>query len=350
MSEAEQSEEEERPPDDPEVAPQGGELASGGAAPTPEAPDTSTTPTSRKDTKWDHTRRFLALLLIVAAGVGFFVARETDEFRSCETKVTRTSDAPPKVSSEQTCKALPPQDLLPFFLVALALLWADLTSIELFGLGRVAKRLNEQDGRQNALEASQQRLENRVETNVRTDQSVAITFANDENVARLAGKVVDLERIAAAGGLAPRPPDSRPLGSGTERDADATSEPAVEPEGHLSLFLAAFAPVQPWVEAARRLNQPRFAAAVGRAAQERPSADENLVTSDRELLSRIERGGTLKAYDLVQWAISNAFQIDAVRTTYSAGETATHESLRVATDFARDLWADLQRRGLVADE
>jgi hypothetical protein len=277
-------------------------------------------------------RRSVALLLVVIAAGAFVWARQYDEFQSCQTTTTHSADVPPKIATKEECKALPPQDLLPLMLVALALLWPDLGSVELFGLGRIARRLNAQDARQNVLEAAQQRLENRVETTVSTAQNVAISFATDPSAARLVETVVNLDRRLA------------------ETPQAAETDAATAPDdGTLQAFLEAFAPIQPWVEVARRLNQPLFANALrDAAASGRPSDDPRLLETDKQLLRLIERPGQPMDLDeLLVWANENALQLDAVRDTFAAGESATPESLRVATKFARMLGSDLQRRGLV---
>jgi hypothetical protein len=288
-------------------------------------------PVKSRDSGLDTARRVLALLLVVVAAGGFVAAREYDQLESCQTTETRPVEGARSVETERRWEPLPPEDLLPIFLLALALLWPDLTSVELFGLGRIARRLNDQDARQNTLEAAQQRLENRVETTVSTTQSIALNFANDENYARLVDRVVELERRAGVEGEEPGPP----------------AEPA---EGTLAEFREEFRPIQPWVEVARRLNQPLFAQVLREGADSgRPSDDPRLVEADKQLIARIERPGRPFEFDeFLAWGHENALQIDAVRDTYAAGENATRESLRVATKFARMLWSDLQRRGLAA--
>jgi hypothetical protein len=271
------------------------------------------------------------LAIVVAVG-GFFYARTYDEFESCQTKVTKTSGTPEKVERETSCEPVGVETMVPALLLVLALMWPDLAAVELFGLGRVTRRLNEQDARQNQLEVAQQRLENRISIGI--DNSPTFNnFASDPFTALLAErKVAEAQRLLA------------------ERNADG-QEPPTSTVGFAQLE-AAVEPLKPWLNVARRLNDPMFAAAVAAgAAAGSPSDDPRLLQPDVELLRRVQRPG--HPFDVAavqQWAAENSLQVDAVRDTLRAGTAANPESIRVATKFAGQLLSDLQRRGLVANE
>lgn len=264
-------------------------------------------------------RRFLALLVVVVAVGGFFVARANDGFESCETKVTQTSTAKSKVERTETCKPLPVETMVPALLLVLALMWPDLTSVELFGLGRITRQLKQQDTRQDELEASQQHLENSIQNINAVQQSPTINnFATDPAAAHMTEMAVDAER---------------------EDDAYA----------HL---LTAAGPLKPWLNVARRMNGPKFAEAVrAGAASGALAGHPSLQPPDVELLRQVQRPGRPFAVDeLERWAEENAVQLDAVRDTLAIGTDANAESVRVATRFAEQLLSDLRRRGLLATE
>jgi hypothetical protein len=285
-------------------------------------------------TPWQtKLRRGLALLAVLVAVGGFFGARAYDEFESCQTNVTRTSGSPEKVQRETNCKPLPAETLVPVLVLVLALMWPDLTSVELFGLGRVSRRLTEQDARQNQLEAAQQRLENRIENTVAVQQNPTFNFGTNPAAALIAEhKVEEDERRRAAG----------------EAGADGAASSA---ESYARLK-AAVEPLKPWLNIARRLSDPMFAEAVaGGATSGSPADDPRLLPSDVELLRHVQRPGQPFDLDgLRRWASENSLQIDAIRDTMRAGPAANPESVRVATKFAGQLLSDLQRRGLVATE
>lgn len=289
---------------------------------------------------WATARRLVALAVVLVAVAGFFWARETDHLAACTTKVTRTSDRPPVVTREESCDPLPVDSLVPVLLAVLALMWPDLASVELFGLGSIARRVNKQDARQNHLEAAQQRLENRLEATVtataRQSQGIELNFGTNASLARLA------ETVAKGGGSGESAAET------STEESPQTSEPSKE--ALLSEFSVVVEPVTPWLEVARRLNSARFSAVLHDGADSgTPSDDSRFVNTDKELLRRVERPG--QPFDveaLERWASENALQLDAVRDTVHAGSDASTESLRVATKFASQLRSDLERRGLVA--
>jgi hypothetical protein len=275
-------------------------------------------------------RRGIALLAVVVTVGGFFGARASGELDSCQTKVTRTSGSPAKVERVTECEPLPVETVAPALLLVLALMWPDLTSFELFGLGKVTRRLNDQDARQNELEAAQMRLENRVSVDVANSPTFN-NFPNNPVQALDAERMVDeaqrrISEQLEGGEKQPEP-------------ADLFEELRVGSE-----------PLKTWLNIARRLNDPIFSQAVeAGAASGSPADDPRLIPADAELLRRVQRPG--QPFDLAglrQWAAENALQIDAVRDTLSAGPSANSQSVRVATKFAGQLLSDLQRRGLVA--
>lgn len=276
------------------------------------------------------TRRVVALLVVLVMAGGFFYAGDTGSLRHCETKVTRSDDKPPKVSTEESCRPLPVESLIPGLLLVLALMWPDLASVELFGLGRVARRLTAQEERQNELQAAQHRLENQIEANLTVQQNPTINFAMNPYMALLTEAKVNAHGQQVPGTGAPA--------EGQDRDALLVS------------FLSAAAPLKPWLNLARRLNDPTFAAVVREGATSgSPADDPRLLPPDKRLLQEVQRPGhPLDVEEVVAWATENSLQLTAVRDTLNAGSHANPESLRVAVKFAGQLFSDLQRRGLVA--
>jgi hypothetical protein len=243
--------------------------------------------------------------------------------------MSRTSGTPVKVERVERCSPLPVETMIPALLVVLALMWPDLTSVELFGLGRIQRRLHDQDIRQTQLEAVQQRLESRIENTLAVQQNPTINFGTSSAAALIAESKVDDDgrRLAEAGGE---------HGSSSVDQSEA--------------LMASVEPIKPWINLARRMNDPGFAAVVDAgAASGSPSDAPGLMRSDVALLRKVERPGhPFDVTALRAWASENSLQLDAVRDTLSAGAQANPESIRVATKFANQLFSDLQRRGLVA--
>lgn len=294
------------------------------APPSPQGPDAGT-----RASKGAIARRAIALLAVLAASAGFFVARATGELESCETKITWTSGTPAKVVHEEVCKPLPIESLVPALLLILALVWPDLASVELFGLGRVSRRLEEQDARQSQLESAQQRLETRIENSIQMGQVTNVFPASPMAALAVESYVEELQR--------------RSQGVGAETSEDAAPE--------WSELVEAAAPLRPWLSVARRLNDPVFQHALTEGAASGSSADApGLVPEDRQVLKQVQRAG--HRFDVEgarRWAAENALQLDAVRDTLRYGPASSAESIRVATKFTRQLFSDLQRRGLVSD-
>jgi hypothetical protein len=218
-------------------------------------------------------------------------------------------------------------------------MWPDLASVQLFGLGSITRRLNEQDSRQNSLEAAQQRLENRIETSVAVQANPTINnFPFDPRLARHLEGLVEAQRSGQPGDAAPSLPAEQDVGTGG--DSVRIFEE----------FDRQVQPLKPWLEVARRLRDPHFAAAVTRGADHgTPADDPQLLPEDAILLRRVQRPGhPLDDDSLRRWAAENQLQLDAVRDTIHAGRDAHPESVRIAIKFAELLFADLQRRGLVA--
>lgn len=310
-----------------------------GAPPASPSPlDLGQQPNGNQGSGFDTGRRVLALLVVLAVVSGFFYSRGSGELRSCETKVTRTSGTPAKVEREENCKPLPIEAVVPALLLVLALMWPDLSSVQLFGLGQVTRRLSEQDSRQNQLESAQQRLENEVAANAsaqanavaQPEQTVNNVVGTDPAVALLVEEVANSRK--------------------TDGTADASaSAPVAGKDEMRARFETVTEWLLPWLEVARRMNDPQFAAAVrGGAASGTPSDDPNLLPSDRVLLLRVQRSGHPFGVEaLERWLTENELQLATVRDTLRAGTDAASESLRVATQFAEQLLSDLQRRGLV---
>jgi hypothetical protein len=273
--------------------------------------------------------------VLLAAGA-FVTSRVSDEFDVCDTQTTELRGE--AQGSRETCKPLPVQDIVPLLLVALAFLWPDLTHVELFGLGRVVRRLDVQEMKQDQLEGAQNKLEATVLSSAQahaTQRLEVHNYANSPDLAQLAERVDALERQQRGHELK-HPPEMR------------EGEKAVSEADPWAAFESAAAPLRPWLEVARRLaNDERFAQAV-RDAGERPWESDKLTEVDKNLLRSLAYGGArLDVAALQKWAEENHLAADVVRDAFRAGTSAAPDSLRVATRLARLLYADLERRGLI---
>jgi len=283
---------------------------------------------------WTKARRFLALLLVAACAVGFTVSRTSEELQVCETQQTTTPNQ--AAETREICQPLPVQDIVPVLLLALAFMWPDLTHIELFGLGKITRRLEGQEIRQDQLESAQNRLENQVLTaiQVKASQNLnVVNYATSPDLAGLAERITTLEREQRGEG---------PLEAADEAASDAGDIQEV--------FRRTAEPLRPFLEVARRFNDPSFSTAV-ESGGERPWESENLITADKALLRQVAFGGQhLNVAELRAWAAENQVQADVVRDNLWGIDGAAEGSLEVATRMARLLWADLQRRGLISDD
>lgn len=292
-------------------------------APVPTPPPIPPTPTP--DVRWwTHLRRGAALLVVLVAAGGFFYVRSTGDLEKCTTKTVRTDDVPAKVSSEENCEPIPVESMVPVFLLVIALMWADLASVEILGLGTVTRRLNEQDARQNQLEAAQLSLQNTVQSSAVAQTN--LYFANSAEYA------LGTEVLAR-----------RQLDSG---EAPPTGAPTSD---RLSDFETAVEPLKAWLLVDQRMRDPTFASAVqAGAASGNLSDSTSLVSRDKDLLKQIERPGTPFAVDQMRaWSAENQTMIRSVRETLQAGAGANPEALRIAAAFCNQLLSDLRRHGLV---
>lgn len=275
-------------------------------------------------------RRLLAFGLVIVAAGGFVYLRAADKWRSCSTDDSTGSGF---IYHDERCDDVSITILAGPLLLILALIWADIAEVELFGLGSVKKRLLEQEGRQNELAAAQQRFENRLEASmqVSTNQTLVANFPTNAADAQAVEGIVDA-RLASQ--------------SRDEDEPAATAETAATARAQL---LERAKDLEPWMDVASRMSQPRFVAAVKAAAPSGSLSDApGLLNEDLARLSLIERPGHPFDVDgFTAWRDENALQLETVSGTVRAGDRATPESVRIALKFADQLWSDLQRRGLI---
>jgi hypothetical protein len=268
---------------------------------------------------WTKVRRGLAFAIVVASAIAFAVSQTVDALQVCEAISTRAAKA---VETSETCKPLAVQDLIPFLLVSLVLMWPDVTDIEVFGLGRITRRLDSQDHRQDRLEA---RISNVV------SQTVEVNYASTPEFTLLADRV-----------------SAWVEGQG-DVSAIAVEQTPSPQDGTQSNFHSRADPLRPYLEVARRLrHDKRFAEAVG-AGGETPWENTELTPGDQQLLSSVATEGRFQMDDLLAWADHNAIGAQVVRDNLRESDVAAPDSLRIATATADRLWSDLRQRGLVKD-
>jgi hypothetical protein len=259
---------------------------------------------------WTWTRRILAGALAAGAAALIIASHYNDSFRTCDTKEV------PGQAVEKTCDGFSVADLTPVFLLALLLLWPDLSEFEVAGLVRVVRRI---DRRQVELERGQERIERQL-IQVSQTQNVYVNFER---------------RLDAAA-------------QQTEAEHADVAAPAEDDPELWNEFLAEWRSLEPWSDLATRLEDPSFARPVQTALSEGsdPAEAEGLQPSDKEVLSALPLVDNADYEKLLSWALQARDRLELVRQARALGSSAPPRALSRATLIARGLLAELDEAGL----
>lgn len=299
---------------------------------------------NKTDSSWDHARRWLAAIVVALAVGGFIYFRANDDYRSCKKTTTTNTGAITLTTTTESCDELPLTTLVPVLAVVIALMWLDIAEVELFGLGSVKRKLNEQDRRQNELEMSQLSLANQLQAHV----------VQTANLQQEASNILTLNMLDPLQAQRAIEQINAREEAETVSDAPPAAETSTTPGDEaerLRRQLDEHRPtLAPWLNAARRMNDSLFADAVEKGAPSgRAAEDPRLRAEDAELLSRVMHPGI--PFDIPafkSWYEENSAQINAVRHTYAMLSRMKLDSLSLAAKFAEQLVSDLERRRLIS--
>lgn len=286
--------------------------------------------------RWQtHLRRGAAFALVVVAVVLWFLSRYRHDFQVCQTTTTTTSAQVVKKS----CGPIPIQDFLPVLLILGALIWPDVTEIDVRGVGRIVRRLDVTNEKQKEIAETQESIIGQL-TQIRvqqtSNQSVAINLADTTAFVRQLDDIRESIKALARGETVPSIPP--PAGQGEDR------------ETLRSELLDAWRELEPWAEFGRRLNDDRFANSVARVLARAPEALTSPDTAYR-LTNRVRAaaGGSLDIDGVREWYAERQPQLETVRATLNQLDDLPDNTLRDALVITRRALDDLRRRNLISE-
>lgn len=282
--------------------------------------------------RWQtHLRRWTAAILALVIAVAFIASRYVDDLEVCQT-------TPPKTQNElaQTvCKPIPVQDVAPLLLIFVALLWPDVTEIDIRGLGRIVRRLDETNETQEEIAETQERIVSQL-TQVQQVASQRVDI-NLSDTTAFAKQVEDLKIELA----------ELQAGQRGEEVQPGVTEPT--PSDRASLrgeLLDVWRELESWAEFGRRQLDDAFASW---AAVMNEGGDLPIPPSSQRLIQRVlaEAGGKIDLDAVRDWYSERQPQIETVRRTLNELDELPDKTLRDALVLAQRALADLRGRGLV---
>jgi hypothetical protein len=286
--------------------------------------------------RWQtHLRRGAACAVVVVAVVLWFLSRYRHDFQVCQTTTTTTKTQVVK----KACGPIPIQDFLPVLLILGALIWPDVTEIDVRGLGRIVRRLDVTNEKQQEIAETQDRIIGQltqVQVGQTANQSVAVNVADSTAFARQLDDVQEaikgLQRGETVPSIAP------PAGQGEDR------------ETLRSELLDAWRELEPWAEFGRRVNEDRFANYAAQVLALPPDMLKNPDTATR-LTNRVRAaaGGSLDIDGVRDWYAERQPQLETVRATLNELDDLPDKTLRDALVISRRALDDLRRRKLISE-
>jgi hypothetical protein len=266
-------------------------------------------PTERKATWWDWLR-WLGALAAVALGAVLVVGSHYDSgLRVCEFK----ANAP----SQEVCKPYPVEGVIPLFILALALMWRDLSEFSIYGLGRVVRKI---DDNQQRLQEGQAALQG---------QLSVIQFQTLNNNFYFGELMEEAERLRS------REPN---LVSQAEATSTAWSD-----------LQQAWAKLEPWSRLAIRVRDPYFREFLRATSFDTAELNEKLTADDRELLAAAEIGPDTDIGKLEAWASTAHRRLELARKAIRMGSSLPEPQLEQALAVVHGLLHDLREEGLSHD-
>jgi hypothetical protein len=283
---------------------------------------------------WTLARRGAAIAIIGAVAVLVVRSHYYDGWKTCETTTTTAPGAAPRI--ERSCAPYAIADTIPLLLLALVFIWPDLSEVELFGIGKIKRRLDRQAQGQDQLLRGQQRLEQHVHTLQLSAQVASQHQETNIDLGESLGlsrQLVDLEKRLK--GLEAGEP--APERAEEQRPRDTTLQ-------------VAWQRLEPYVRFASRLNDPGFLEAIRRALADRrpPDQAEGLLPRDRRLVRDVSQDGSLDLDRLIEWKERYRAQLETLRQAMQPRVDLSDELRGDALAIAEALLSDLRERSLIA--
>lgn len=227
------------------------------------------------------------------------------------------------------------EDFVPVLLLLVAFIWPDITELDIRGLGRIVKRLDQTNERQDQIAETQDRIAHQL-TQVQqvASQRVNVNVADTTALARQIDDLREQLKSLPAGEV-PTPPRAEVVG-----DREAVR----------SELLESWRQLEPWAEFGRRLTENRFLGwAQALAAGEPPSAA--MPDTARRLIERVQTagGGAIDVPTVRSWYAEREPQLDMVRRTLNDLDGLPARTLNDAAVLSERALADLRSRELIPD-
>lgn len=324
------------------------------------APEGDTTAPAERQSgggKLTAVRRAAAVAVIVLCAVGFFATRVVDSLTVCT--IVETSEWL-SFKSVKSCNPLPVQDVVPGLLLALALLWPDLASFELAGIGRIQRRLEGQEVRQDALESQQNLLMQTVASSAASAKSEMHLNLTHPDLAAVVGRLAKLETKISD--------DARQSSSSAdhalpELASDSADEPNSEPSPHpvgrpkrnesitspSDQLVAQTRDLWPWLEYVRRLGDRRFVENAASWAEGTDLAALSLPAADQKILGAVERAAGQRVHPerVRDWDSRRQLEIQMLRQNLEKGPALEERAANIAAGVADELRGELKATGLI---
>ncbi len=284
------------------------------------------------------TRHVFAIVAVLAACVLLIGSQYRSSWKVCET-TGRSERGAPEKTVERKCSPASPVIALAPLLVSLLLIWPDLSEVELFGIGRIRRRLDRQAETQHDLLEGQQAILQKVEavqvsTQVASmSQGVTVQFGDQLN---LANQLVALgDRLAQ-------------IEEAMKKSGGAEIELPSEAPARAPLMVDPISKIKPWLALAALLNSPGVLEAVRDATSNglAPAQAENLTESEKATLRKALGERPFDLDEFLAWRSGYAAQLELLRRAQHPSQRLNAEEHAEAERLAARLLTELERRGI----
>lgn len=236
----------------------------------------------------------------------------TDIFAICETV------SEPARPVRETCKAPGIAETVPLIIVGLVLVWPVLESIELFGVGKISRRLDDHEDRQNEMKRTQDEILTSVRSTATSTASQTTNFFAAPEFASMVGDIAALKVQGRS--------------ESTSREADG---------GDGSNLESVLERLKPYLQLSRRLNDPSFRESV----LDRDEISPALVAGDVELMSEVGAESVQSVETLDHWREANLAELRLLREAARGLENMQREALPGVESAAAQALASLRLAG-----
>jgi hypothetical protein len=283
-------------------------------------------------------RHVLAIVAVLAACVLLVGSQYRSDWKVCET-TQRSAKSAREETVERKCSPASPALALAPLLVALLLIWPDLSEVELFGIGRIRRRLDRQAETQHELLEGQQAILQKVEavqvsTQVASmSQGVTVQFGDQLN---LANQLVDLgDRLAQ-------------IEEAMKKSGGAGIELPSRGPGRAPLMVDPISKIDPWLALAALLNSPGVLESVRNAVSQGlpPAQAEGLTESEKATLLNAAGQESFDLDGFLAWRAEYGAQLKLLRKAQHPSQKLNAEERKEAERLAARLLVELERRGV----